>query len=331
MREAWRVPVADAVEPPVATDGGRVFVATRDGSVRAINVRTGQQIWEAAGRRGVVGFGGGLLIVRGLEGRITALDPATAAVRWTAETATKGTLPPVVAGNAVLVAGEGLVALDASTGRALWGDSAARVTALPVAAGPWILSGEEDGALRCRDSATGTALWSFPTAHALLSPPAVDEKSRALLGTTDRRFVSIDLRKKGDRRWTWRLGASVQTPPAILEDAVVFATNEDVLLALDRGNGHMRWRTPLPSRPISGPILRGAAVIVACYGARPGETFLLEFDGRTGRREGDLKAPGEIQAAPLLVGDLLVVVYKGGAEERAVAALRLGALEAANP
>jgi hypothetical protein len=70
--------------------------------------------------------------------------------------------------------------------------------------------------------------------------------------------------------------------------------------------------------------MRGEAAIVACYGARPGETFLVAFDGRTGERVGDVKAPGEVRAAPILAGDLLVM----GLAERAVVALRLGGIDA---
>jgi outer membrane protein assembly factor BamB len=255
------------------------------------------------------------------------MDPASGAMRWRATSGVGGVLPPVIHGNLVVVAGEGLAALDADSGRLLWMDREARVTAPPVLWGPWVLTGDADGAFRCRDAATGTPLWSYPTARPLLAPPAVDDRQRVLLGTTDRRFVSLALEDKGDERWTWRLGAGVQNPPAILGDFVLFASHEDVLYGLRRGNGHIAWRASLPSRPLSGPVLHGPAVIVACYGVRPGETFLVAFDGRTGERAGDVKAPGEIRTPPILAGDLLVM----GLAERAVVALRLGGNGTAQP
>jgi outer membrane protein assembly factor BamB len=104
---------------------------------------------------------------------------------------------------------------------------------------------------------------------------------------------------------------------------VLFTNHEDVLYALRRGNGHLAWRASLPSRPLSSPILYGDGVLVACFGSRPGETFLIGFDPRTGQRQGDLKAPGEVRTPPLIVGDVIVMALR----DRAVAALRLGSLE----
>jgi outer membrane protein assembly factor BamB len=156
----------------------------------------------------------------------------------------------------------------------------------------------------------------------------IDDRGRVLIGTTDRRFLSIDP-EKGEARWTWRLGADVQHGAALFERLVLFATHEDVIYALDRGSGNLAWRAPLPSRPLSGPILFGDAVVVACHGARPGETFLIGFAARTGERQGDYKVPGEARTPPLLVEDRVYI----GMRERAhaVVSLHLGAAEAGAP
>jgi outer membrane protein assembly factor BamB len=192
-----------------------------------------------------------------------------------------------------------------------------------MAWGPWLFVGEADGSLRCRDLVTGTVLWSFKTGHPLVAPPVVDDDGHVLLGTTDRRFVALDPRKSGDVRWSWKIGGDVQAPPAVSGARVLFTNHEDVLYALRRGNGHLAWRAALPSRPLSGPLFYGDGVLVACFGSRPGETFLIGFDPRTGQRQGDLQAPGEVRTPPVIVGDLVIMALR----DRAVAALRLGSLE----
>jgi outer membrane protein assembly factor BamB len=327
MTTAWRAPLSAAVEGPLATDGARIFAASRDGVLKAVEVRSGAPLWELPDRPGVVEFGAGTLVLRGPDGMVSAIEPGTGRTRWRTPTGVTGSLPPVIYKDVVVVGGQGLTALNLDTGRPVWSDADARVTAAPVAWGPWLLVGEGEGALRCRDAATGTALWSFATTKPLLAPPVVDPERRVLLGTTDRRFVALDVDDKGDPHWSWRLGAGIQNPPAVLADLVLFTTHEDVLYGLKRSNGHIIWRASLPSRPLSGPVMRGEAAVVACYGARPGETFLVAFDGRTGERLGDVKAPGEIRTAPLLAGDLLVM----GLAERAVVAMRLGAIDAPEP
>lgn len=327
MTTAWRAPLSAAVEGPLATDGARIFAASRDGVVKAVEARGGAPLWEVADLPGALEFGSGTLVVRGPDGMVWALEPGTGRTRWRTPSGVTGSLPPVIYKDVVVVAGHGLAALNLDTGRPLWSDAGARVTAAPLAWGPWLLVGEAEGALRCRDAATGTALWSFPTAKPLVAPPVVDVDRRLLLGTTDRRFVALDVDDKGDVHWSWRFGAAIQNPPAVLGDLVLFTTHEDVLYGLKRSNGHIIWRASLPSRPLSGPVMRGEAALVACYGARPGETFLVAFDGRTGERLGDVKAPGEIRTSPILAGDLLVA----GLAERAVVALRLGVIDEPEP
>jgi outer membrane protein assembly factor BamB len=319
MAAAWTTPLPATVEGPVASDGAAVYVATRDGTVRRLEARLGTTRWTVEGRPGVVGVGDGLLVVRHEDGTVWGMDPSTGYDRWKAASAIPGSLPPVLYKDAVVIAGTGLAVLEAASGRTRWTAAEARPTTVPIAWGPWILVGEADGALRCRDLVTGTVVWSFPTAGALAAPPIVDRDGRVLLGTTDRRFVALDS-KDGDERWRWKLGGDVQTPPAVSGPHALFTNHEDVLYALRRRNGHLAWRASLPSRPLSGPLLYGDGVLVACFGSRPGETFLIGFDARTGQRQGILKAPGEVRTPPIIVGDLVVMALR----ERAVTALRLG-------
>jgi outer membrane protein assembly factor BamB len=321
MAPAWTTPLSASVDA-LAVDAVGLYVATRDGVVRGLDPETGTVRWEVAERPGVIAAGEGLLAVRQEDGIVYGMNPRTGNSRWKADAGVRGTLPPVLYKDAVLVAGAGLAVLDAATGQTRWTAPEVRATTAPVAWGPWLLVGEADGTVRGRDLVTGAVQWSFATARPLLAPPVVDEQGRVFLGTTDRRFLSLEPGKKGKARWSWRIGADVPAPPVVAGPRVLFTTHEDVLYALRRSNGHLAWRAALPSRPLSGPLPYGDAVLVACFGARPGETFLIGFDARTGRREGDLKAPGEIRSPPVIVRDLVVL----GLRERAVSALRLGSV-----
>jgi outer membrane protein assembly factor BamB len=142
-----------------------------------------------------------------------------------------------------------------------------------------------------------------------MAAPVVDDEGRVMVGTTARAFVALRL-EKGTRKWRWKLGADVRVPPALLDDRVVFASHEAVLYALARGNGNLRWRSNLPSRPLSAPVLLGNGVIVACYGSRPSENLVLGFDGVTGARLGEMRTPAELQGAPLLAGDRLIMALR---------------------
>ena len=329
IASAWTVAVgADPIEGALASDGGRVFVATQGGQVTALDRFTGATLWQVTGGPGALALGGGILVVREADGTVRAISPETGAARWKAQSAVTGKLPPVFGGDRIVVAGGGIAVLEAATGRVVWSDMDARAVTAPALTANAVVVGEADGSVRARDLTTGKVLWSHSTARPLQAAPVADESGRILVGTTDRRFLSLD-GESGDERWTWRLGADVQHQAALFERLVLFATHEDVLYALDRNNGHLAWRQALPSRPLSGPILFGDAVVVACHGARPGETFLIGFSARTGERQGDYKVPGEARTPPLLVEDRVYI----GMRERAhsVVSLHLGAADAPAP
>jgi hypothetical protein len=88
-----------------------------------------------------------------------------------------------------------------------------------------------------------------------------------------------------------------------------------------RGSGRLKWRAPLPSRPLSGPILVGDAILVACR-----DFEVIGIDGRSGKSLGTIKTAAEIKTEPLLVSDRLYV----GLRDRSLIAYRLD-MTAARP
>jgi outer membrane protein assembly factor BamB len=315
MNTLWTVALDDQVEGGLAADERRVFVATRDGRVQALDRDTGASLWSTEGpARRVLSGGAGSLVVRSLDGSVARVDPATGATRWSAPTGVKGDIPALVSDQVVVIGGEGLTALDAATGRSLWsGPAEPVVTAPPALVGGCLAVGEADGTLRCRDPRTGASRWAYKTGSALLAPPVGDASGRLFFGTTDRRVLSL----KGDnghRRWRWRVGADVQSSPALSGDKVLVAAFDAVLYAFHAGNGNLAWRSALPSRPLSAPLVREKAVIVACN-----ENEILGYDLATGRRLGSLKTAEAMRTPPILVAGRLFV----GLRNRSIQALAL--------
>jgi outer membrane protein assembly factor BamB len=315
MATLWTAAVDDPIEGALASDDKHVFVATRDGAIRALDRDTGAAAWKAEGAaRRVVSARNGSLLARDLDGSVASLAPGDGAIRWTAATGVKGDLPALVTEEMVIVAGEGLAALDLATGHALWSaPQASVITAPPVLLGSCLAIGTADGSLRCLDPKTGVSRWSFRTRSALQAPPVADESGRLYLGTTDRRLLTLDA-AKGNRHWRWKVGADVQFPPALAGDKVLVASFDAVLYALHTGNGNLAWRGVLPSRPLSAPLVTRGAAIVACQ-----ENEILGFDLKTGQRLGSLKTAEAMRTPPLLLGGRLVV----GLRNRSVVALEL--------
>lgn len=285
------------MEGALATDGRRLFVMTREGIVRALDPATGQVLWKSEHRSGTIAAGEGGLVLRLVDGTVKSLAPARGTVRWEAASGIVGDLPPVLDGDRVLVAGRGMAALDLASGRVFWSaPTDPTVTAAPVRAGPRLFTGEEDGTLRCRDRASGVTLWTLRTRSALLAPPTFDaERRRLYLGTTDRRILEVRV-EKGQAGWRWKVGADIEDPGLIHGHRVIFASFDAVLYALNRRNGNLVWRAPLPSRPLSGPLLSGSTVLVACH-----ESDVIGFDVRTGKPVGSLRTSARVGTPPLLL------------------------------
>ena len=299
---AWKTLLDENVVAPLAADSRRIYVATRDGAVRALDPLSGSPLWKVDGFPGSLSAADGVVFVRDEKGTVTSLHPRNGAVRWRTETGVAGTLPVLVDRDRVHVAGRGLASLLLETGAPVFVDAAgAETTAPPVATTSRILTGEADGTLRCRDRATGTVRWTLQTRAALAAPPLVDERrNRLYLGTTDKRILEVSL-DKGDTGWTWRIGADAGNAGLLLKDRVLFAPHDAVLYALARG-GNLAWRAALPSRPLSAPMLADGRVLVACL-----ENLVVAVAADTGTVEGAFKTPAEIRAAPIQVGGLLVL------------------------
>ncbi len=300
VQEAWKTVADAALLPPLVTDGERLFCARGDGSVEALALDGGGSLWRAAHGEGWLSVGSGALVQRGEGGAVRRLDPRTGAALWTAASGIAGRAPAVIDDDLVVIAGAGLGALSIDDGRMVWkATDGADATSVPVLSGARLYVGEEDGTLRCRDRATGLTRWTLTTGSPIRAPVLMDG-DRLLVGTSDGRFLAVST-DKGEIRWRWKLGADVaDAAVAFVSGAVIFASYENILYALDRDNGHLRWRAPLPSRPISSPVLVGNALVVACQ-----EVEMVAFDARTGRRLGAATVPAEIRAPPLFVRDRL--------------------------
>jgi outer membrane protein assembly factor BamB len=310
----WKTLLDDSVTAPLATDGRRVFVATRDGAVRALDPATGAVQWKLDGLPGRLSAAEGLLVVRDEAGTVTSLNPRTGARRWRSETGVAGVLPALLDRDRVHVAGRGLASLLLETGAPAFVDaSGAETTAPPVATATRLITGEADGTLRCRDRRDGSSLWTVRTRAALLAPPLVDEpRNRLYLGTTDKRVLEVAL-EDGDTGWSFRIGADAAHPGLLLDERVLFAPHDAVLYSWRLG-GNLDWRTGLPSRPLSAPIPHEGRVLVACL-----ENLVVAADARTGKLEGAFKTPSEIRTPPIQAGGLLVL----GMRDRSVIAYAL--------
>lgn len=315
LNEDWRVaieaPAGSAMHSSLAVEGDTLFLATPAGSVSALEGASGIERWKVSGT-GAVSAADGLLVVKHPEGPVAAFSARDGSALWSTRTGIAGEGPARVAAGRVVVTGRGVAVLDAGSGEKLWSvRGLGRFTTAPVVVSGRILAGTQEGALHCLDLATGKLLWTYQAKGPLAAAPTADAGGRVFLGGPDGRLVGLRL-SSGQRLWRWIVGADTALPATVVDGLVCFASHDAVVHALKRGNGHLAWRSPLPSRPLSAPILHGDTMFVACYGSRENVTTFVAIDAKTGKRRGAFDVAGELDAPPLFLGSRFVAALRTG-------------------
>ena len=115
-----------------------------------------------------------------------------------------------------------------------------------------------------------------------------------MFGTSEQYVVSVDLRR-GRERWKWRIGGDVAGLPVADDKRIYFASRDNVLRAVDRGSGNLRWKATLPSRPAAGPLRLPDAVMVPLVSSE-----ISGFEPETGKALAPIKAAGELGSQPFI-------------------------------
>jgi outer membrane protein assembly factor BamB len=276
--ERWSAPIATAVAPVV--DRGRVLVAASDG-IRALDAETGATVWTAplgGAVRSAMLVRGDLLLAFTEPDSVTALRLDTREIAWTASV------------------GAGPVLMDADL-RAVY----------LTAPGSRVL---------CLRLADGTRVWERTLAGDL-SAPAIG-RDRVLVGSTVDSLWALDP-ESGDDEWVWpRRVFGGDVIGAVLDDDLAYVVSLDnIVRAVNRGNGNQRWKTELVTRPIQPPRVFFGTVVVT--GLTPA---ISTFAARDGTAVATWAPPppadAELQGPPLIdeyldpFGVAMVVILRDG-------------------
>jgi outer membrane protein assembly factor BamB len=353
LDRAWRTVVGGEEEDDLllplapASDGRRIYVAGRNGTVAAIDSATGEREWEVVVprlTRGSIeslglwnralrplessdrlrlaagpGLGGGILVVGSSDGEVAALAAEDGRVMWNVVLGSEVVSTPAVDGNTVtvrLVNGQ-LVALDARDGHTRWiadqpvPSLSIRGGARPVIEGGTVYSAFDNGKLAAYDLARGQLSWEVP----LATPSGRSEIERLV-----------------DADGLFQVAA----------DEIYAVAYHGRAMALSRDDGRVLWQRDMSSsrgltadldgvyvtdadgqvwaldRSNGGPLwtqadlrARGVTAPVRIGGALAvgdAEGYVHLLDRETGRIIGRTRiGPSPIVAPPLVLDDLLVV------------------------
>jgi outer membrane protein assembly factor BamB len=271
---AWFVPFATTTTP--ATGDGLVFAAG-DGAITALEQRSGTPLWK------------------------TPIDsPLAAGLYWD----TGWLLASTESGD--------LLALHAQDGRILWRQALGSPWLVPpTPAGDRLYVALRDGRIAALAIDSGIAAWASPLNEPVTGMLALEDQ--LLVGSRKNVIHSLSL-STGRVRWTQRAGADTAGAPEADDKLIYFAALDNMLRALDRRNGNLRWSRSLPSRPAAGPLRTGDVVLVPFV-----TTDIGAFTATTGAPAFTIRAVGEIGGVPFIresvpaTAPLLVAMSREGA------------------
>ena len=134
-REVWQEQLKAEVHATPAVVGGRVFVVTTAPEVVVLDLETGDVVWRAeAGGPSSPAVVDGLVFVGGEDQAMRALEAGSGEERWSTPLGYPIASSPASTGDLVYIAsGPTITALDAESGKSLWGHVAGDVITADVA------------------------------------------------------------------------------------------------------------------------------------------------------------------------------------------------------
>jgi outer membrane protein assembly factor BamB len=269
---------------------------------------------------------------------IVALSRVTGSKLWTRDIESKW--PPLVIGDAVfVVASDEIHALDAATGSERWRvPFDHQLTAPLIATGASIIAVAEKGLVVAFAPADGRTLWMRELGAVSRFAPALDGR-RAIFALDDSRVVALQLMDGGveweqkldgklnqpsfahDRvfvgtntnflyamnndngrvAWRWKTGGDVIGTSGDTKGGAYYASLDNVLRAVNRGNGNQRWIKEIPTRPLLPPQTFGDGATYEEIVVLTGATSEIDaFAAKTGAVVGMYQPPSDVQGPPLI-------------------------------
>jgi len=332
ISELWKAKVGPGTENLLlglkpATDGARVYAGDHEGSVIAVDIADGKDLWRVdTGLRlsGGPSVGQGLIVLGTSDGEVLALDARDGSERWRVPVSGEVLAAPAISQGYVLVRSvDGrLRALDASTGDERWNieQPVPRLTlrgnSAPVVADELVVAGFDNGRIAAYELGDGDVRWE----NVVAAPSGRTEIERLADVDADVHVIDQDVYVSSFNGRTANLALESgqilwsQDLPSfrgLSADWIAIYVTDDTshVVALSRASGAILWtQEELHMRALTVPVPYQSTVVVADF-----EGYLHWLDAATGEMAGRVRADDTaIIAPPVAAGEILVVLTESG-------------------
>lgn len=332
IKRLWSTKVGDGAEAlllglrPVG-DGSRIYAASADGNVVAIDPESGKTTWKtkleielSAGP----GSGDGSVVVVGRDGYVILLDARDGAEQWRQYVGAEALARPLIRGDSVIIQtiDNRLQSLSRFDGRQRWEIEQTmpaltmRGASSPLLVGSTVIAGFDNGRLVAVDTDSGDIEWdsllTLPTGRSDLDRLSDIDGSLAVVGQDlyaagyQGRVASVAA-ESGQILWQREISSHVGVSA---DWNSVYTTRADgEVIAMSRRAGTETWRNDdLLRREPTLPVPFRNTVAVGDF-----EGYVHFFSGLDGTPVARLRIGGDaVSAAPIVVSDRLYVQSDGG-------------------
>jgi outer membrane protein assembly factor BamB len=246
----WKLAVHPSGEAPAVVDG--IAYCGTDDSLIAIDVAKAKVIWSckiSSGGGSSPAVVNGAVYLRTANGSLYAVEARTGKELWTYRRAGTGfwvvrTSPSVWDGKVYFTDEHGqLLGLDLKTGTKKWQPvpkpERAVSTTAAIAKG-LVFFGGLGGMFYAYDAKTGQERWRFDTkTKYLISEPAVGEDA-VYFGDPNGVVHALAV-ADGQEKWNLKTDDSVNSKPTIVNGALYFVNDRARLYAVDAASGRTKW------------------------------------------------------------------------------------------
>jgi len=309
---AWSTSIGDGVDKyysqlQPAVDEKAVYVAARDGEVKALSVKEGEKLWSvdlsehesnianrSARLSGGIGLGVDTLYIGTENAQVFALDAENGDIKWVTKITGEVIAQPVYDNGFVVVhtSRGDLTALDSNTGEEVWilpnaqPKLSLRGSATPSISQGGVIYGRADGYVSAALLESGQPLWQIPVARpfgateldrladADMKPVIVNGVVYALAYNGN--LVAIDL-LKGEQLWSQKY--SGYNDISVSGRDIFLTDYRGYVFAINRNDGKQRWvNKELAYRNVTGVTVANDFIVVG-----DAEGYLHWIDRETGK------------------------------------------------
>lgn len=318
-----------------------VYAQDAEGTVSAFDLSSGERIWkhkikplvENESENGSNGSGlavgnGTLFAVTGF-GSIVAMDAVSGKEIWRQETNVPVRTAPTLCSHRLLVQtlDNRLLAYNTANGEVLWDykvpaeDTVLAGSAVPAcdADKSLVVAGFSNGEAEALNLNVGYPLWSVSmlnqrtfnastSINAIKAAPVIDQDVIYAIGHNDN-MAAIDYRT-GEKLWERLIGGV--NIPWIAGDYIFVLTNTNTLMALNKADGQIVWRTPLLEEYdvkdrsdiyLSGPVMLNSRLIVTASNG-----MVYSVAPENGQIVHQADSGYKLPMSPVIVDDMIVFV-----------------------